>query len=714
MAAVVNNLTLVDSLTNANWTLAAVGLGDQAFPAKNSRAGLDGFTANLANTGTALVLNDIYTGWVDFGGPTFDISSANQALIFHSKVELATQNALTADADSLHMIAFSGGGTTNFGVWFVDDALNNGYADGTFYPFIMTGTPDSTGGTFDNTDVTGFGFGYKSGRTGGAFTMGAVMDQLLHIDGEVDFSDDDGTATTIDDFVALLAPTSGESFACDLVNAAGSTFEFAFPFKITARNFGNTDASTGYAFRKDDLAYVSVPANFYSMSIIPPASGTQVFTNATMATKGTAFDFTVDGSAAASTLTMTTLLVAGVADVSIVGANTTMTSGVISDPATCQIADGDLEITINGSVAAINWSADLVAGSTITSDSDVDVSFDVGDYSDINIDFTASNNFAVNPTTGSGTYDFTDITSTGTVNFDNDSANATTIDISATLTFTDEGPPTTGGGTLTVSRPIVNDTISAPNLTAGTVQLFNVTTATIVETVTITSGYTKVIVDGTTVTGGDTVRLRWIEQASLPIETTGLIVAGGTTTFLNTPVTDTVHATYGIDGSTVTEYTADFPNVQIDIDDPEFELNRLYAWYKNELETTQGIDEFWDAILAIDTGRLNIKNAIVNLFLDNVNSASAVQKANENIVLFRDDAAYPQVAGTSGGGGLGFYFQGAGVDNKLIAEMYIRGDLNTLKPNTYREDNTQVVNDDFTLQSATVAGGKFKVTRSTT
>ena len=259
--------------------------------------------------------------------------------------------------------------------------------------------------------------------------------------------------------------------------------------------------------------------------------------------------------------------------------------------------------------------------------------------------------------------------------------------------------------------------ISAANLTAGTVQLYNVTTDSLIETVTITSGYTKTWTDGTDATSGDILRLRWIHKASDPVEATAIATADTTVGVLNSPSTDGVYAAYAIDGATVLEYSSDFPNVQVDINDPDnvFYIDRLYAWYKAELMTTQGIDKFWGAISAPNTSSVIIHNDIVDIFLDNTKATSARQ--GDTIVLQRDDGVFPQVTVTSGGGGLGFYYtgigysasSGSGLDSTERAKLL---GLNDFNPSTHIVENGKTYDNHFRLMKAEAAG-KAAVSGST-
>jgi hypothetical protein len=78
--------------------------------------------------------------------------------------------------------------------------------------------------------------------------------------------------------------------------------------------------------------------------------------------------------------------------------------------------------------------------------------------------------------------------------------------------------------------------------------------------------------------------------AKLGVSTTGLLTASGVT-FLDAQDDDLVYNANGIDGTTVTEFTFDYPNVQVDINDPDGSttITRLYAWWANERTTEDGI-----------------------------------------------------------------------------------------------------------------------------
>jgi len=108
----------------------------------------------------------------------------------------------------------------------------------------------------------------------------------------------------------------------------------------------------------------------------------------------------------------------------------------------------------------------------------------------------------------------------------------------------------------------------------------------------------------------------------------------------------TVYNANATDGSTVTEFTADYPNVQVDVSDPDgvTSVQRLYAWYHYEITTADGIRNFFKGMTATDTANYQINVGVVDLRLDNVLTAPVKVFGG---YLFRDDGT-TVIAPTSG------------------------------------------------------------------
>lgn len=194
-------------------------------------------------------------------------------------------------------------------------------------------------------------------------------------------------------------------------------------------------------------------------------------------------------------------------------------------------------------------------------------------------------------------------------------------------------------------------TLNAPNLTAGRVQLYNVTTASEIENTTITSGYTAGWVDGGDFTAGDTIRLRWTAANKMEVEAFSAAPASGSVSFVNTPVDDDVYINNGVDGATITQFSADYTDDEVDLIVPSnFNGVDLYAWWKHNLTTPQGISDFFGGCTALDQANYRFNKNIVNVLLDNTTNTNVIQL--DNVRIFLSDETYPVKVPTTGGGGI--------------------------------------------------------------
>lgn len=162
--------------------------------------------------------------------------------------------------------------------------------------------------------------------------------------------------------------------------------------------------------------------------------------------------------------------------------------------------------------------------------------------------------------------------------------------------------------------------ISAPALIAGSrVQLYNVTKANQVFNEALSGAGLSVRV---TFTSADVIRLRAEHATKLPLETAGVLSDAGLT-FLDVQLDDTVYLGAGIDGASVTEFSADGANLQIDLDDPDgvTSVQRLYAWMQHYQTTAEGIaSPFFGALSALDAANYVVDQGLVDLKLDNVSA----------------------------------------------------------------------------------------------
>jgi hypothetical protein len=192
-----------------------------------------------------------------------------------------------------------------------------------------------------------------------------------------------------------------------------------------------------------------------------------------------------------------------------------------------------------------------------------------------------------------------------------------------------------------------------PSFAAGTrIQIYNNTTAA--EVYNDTPSGTSFIYQyytGTGISSGDVLRIRMARAGYLPFES--LSVASDTGfSVLGSQEVDDIYVANGVDGSLCDvsnggEFEADYPNVQIDLDDPDntTSIQRLYAWAKYTESTATGIETFFGAIDADNSLSYTIHDAIADIYLDNTKTDGLRMTGGW---LYRDDGDIP-VASTSTG-----------------------------------------------------------------
>ena len=218
---------------------------------------------------------------------------------------------------------------------------------------------------------------------------------------------------------------------------------------------------------------------------------------------------------------------------------------------------------------------------------------------------------------GAGTYELAKITVPDgyTLRVRNNSAsNAVVVKLPLGLAYS----TSTAGGAITVEIPEVSVDVVASALISGSrVQLYNVTDGIeMLNSVLPSSG----LIYTASYTGDKIVRLRADHASKLPLETAGVLTESGLT-FLDIQQEDTVYADNGVDGSTVTEFTPDEANIQVDISDPDgvTDVQRLYAWLQWYMTTEGGVrSDFFGSVSAIDSANYQIDQAKANIKLDNV------------------------------------------------------------------------------------------------
>ena len=210
---------------------------------------------------------------------------------------------------------------------------------------------------------------------------------------------------------------------------------------------------------------------------------------------------------------------------------------------------------------------------------------------------------------------------------------------------------TTAGATINVTQ---NVSITAENLVDDTrVQLYNVTKDAELDNSVVSGGsgysYSADLQDAG-IDDGDTIRLRATYQsgtsAKKELNNSGIVTTIGLS-FLNTQTDDSVYNSYGVDGSGITEFSWDNPNLEIDIDDPDnvTVIQRVGAWYSYYITTADGIRNLFGCIDWESLNSIKILASVCNLKLDNVDAVNPLFINGGRI--YRDDDA--TVIATSSG-----------------------------------------------------------------
>lgn len=247
-------------------------------------------------------------------------------------------------------------------------------------------------------------------------------------------------------------------------------------------------------------------------------------------------------------------------------------------------------------------------------------------------------------------------------------------------------------------------TVSITGITAGSrLQIYNVTTAAeVVNTVVAGTSYTATYDEGTGYSAGDVVRVRLAYDsgatAKLPFTGQAIVGASGWA-LLATQQDDAVYNALAIDGSAVTEFAEDFPNIQVDINDADgsTRVDRLYAWFVHAQSGEEGIRQWFGGIVPEDQANFRVVTAILNLKIDNV--AATGLTFTDGRRLYRDDNASPLVASTSGGGSITFFAGKVYTSVISTASPVITGDIADVGGAVRAELATELARIDATVSS---------------
>lgn len=213
-----------------------------------------------------------------------------------------------------------------------------------------------------------------------------------------------------------------------------------------------------------------------------------------------------------------------------------------------------------------------------------------------------------------GTYELRDVALRGTITLVNTSGGAVVVRLLPDVSYTNLGP------SITVEASVACF-ITLPNLLPGSrVRIYDMLNAVELDNSIVGDygysfglDYTAEFAYEATVTYVDS------NVAALPIRIYGTVTSGGSSIPIFQEL-DVVYTNNLVDGFDVPEYSADFPNIEVEINDPDGRspVQRLYNWYCAQCHSEEGIRHWVGAITALDYLNYRVNVDRVDLKLNNV------------------------------------------------------------------------------------------------
>lgn len=175
-------------------------------------------------------------------------------------------------------------------------------------------------------------------------------------------------------------------------------------------------------------------------------------------------------------------------------------------------------------------------------------------------------------------------------------------------------------------------------LTGSRIQIYNTDTSTELYNGTVSgTSYSYEYLNGGVVSSGDTIRIRVSKLGYLPQTLIAIATDDGFSAAGN-QIADAIYVANGIDGSTVTEFTADYPNIDLDINDPDqiTTVQRIYAFLRYTETTQDGIDQWFDVVDPTDEVNYEIDASKLSLKFDNTQATPVVIGGGR---IYRSDGA---------------------------------------------------------------------------
>jgi hypothetical protein len=211
---------------------------------------------------------------------------------------------------------------------------------------------------------------------------------------------------------------------------------------------------------------------------------------------------------------------------------------------------------------------------------------------------------------------------------------------------------TTGGTSHATTEPTWGTTVG--NTTTDGTVTWTTYTVLFYDTDPVTSSLTDTYIDGEEFLSGETITVRFAEQAtsvSFKTYSTNLIATADGFSALVDETADDVYATYALDGSTYdTTYSPNYTSDYMVLDtNTDFAGASAYSYFCYLLTTSQGMYEFWGGMTGIDSGNIRINSSTLNMYFD---ESAGFCKQTDNVRIFRADGTRPARDPTTGGSGI--------------------------------------------------------------
>lgn len=591
----------------------------------------DAATSYEVGTGTT----EGYIGNLDESGTdaapspdsTVDIDSSTSAKLFVSSWQFNAPNRFnqgTMASGGTQIRFVSGTGVSNYRDYVLSgiDAISGFFQKGV-NPFVidLSLPPDHDDdggetGSFDDSNIEAYGMYTKSELEAGSSSNSFLYMQRAHVfDTGLDDTDIvkfTGTSD-FDDIISAVLGTSKGTAIGNWVQKLSTSYFIPVAFQIgdtsTTTNFddnGVTVISPSTATATDDDPRYRISTQGTRIYCRPPNSavnGTAILSGTYIWGVACPWDFDSNND---SVITLSGTYI-GMGDFT-VGSSVNATGSF-------NLASGSKVISNGANLdsGTINGDCDIV-GSTVTSFTGLSV--------------TGAMDFDT-----AGTYTLTNSMVGETTN---SSGGAVTLELINSVVTTNTGPNTT------LETPV---DVLAVNLIDDTrVQIYNVTKDAELDNSVVSggSGYSlSVNLAGAAVDVGDTLRIRAAYQsgttAKLEIEATGSLTTSGLS-FLDSQDNNEIYNAYGLDGSTVSEFSWDNPNLEIDVNDTDnvTEIQRIGAWYSYYITTSDGIANLVGCVVWESLNSVKVITAMCNLTIDNTKAAALFLHGGR---MYRDDDA---------------------------------------------------------------------------